>query len=513
MIKLKPILGRGYFPPEMPPMFTTESFSSIVDLSLPSAFEDTSKTALVCRHDIPSIKLRRRIASLVNPITYYCLAKSIAANWNEIDTHCQASRISASSPAEGGDSERSIKPQKTHDELSFERLGLRSMSRYILKTDISRFYPSIYTHSIPWALHTKKTAKANRKPDALLGNLLDRNLRNTQDGQTIGIPIGPDTSLVIAEIILSSIDKDLCEQIPNIRGFRHIDDYEFGFVSYGEAEATLGHIRNLLSEFELELNMSKTSIVELPTTISAIWTSELRGHLIREEATSQQFDLYSYFDKSITLARRHPEERVLKYALRRLRSVKVALENWPLVERFVFQCLMVDSSTFSTVLLILRWFYDKDYPLNRHDLAELLNLQIRQLSKPLCTNEMCWALWGLIYWKLRINEDTGRELSTTSDSAIALMSLHARESGLINGKLDTTHWQTMLPINAALYSQYWLLAYESDIRDWLGRGVGNMVKHDDCFGFLMKHNISFYDTQRIAIDIGQAGMDSSYPGL
>ena len=28
--------------------------------------------------------------------------------------------------------------------------------KYILKTDIKNFYPSIYTHSIAWALHTKE---------------------------------------------------------------------------------------------------------------------------------------------------------------------------------------------------------------------------------------------------------------------------------------------------------------------------------------------------------------------
>jgi len=27
--------------------------------------------------------------------------------------------------------------------------------KYLIKTDIKNFYPSIYTHSIPWALHDK----------------------------------------------------------------------------------------------------------------------------------------------------------------------------------------------------------------------------------------------------------------------------------------------------------------------------------------------------------------------
>jgi hypothetical protein len=64
-----------------------------------------------------------------------------------------------------------------------------------LAADISEFYHSIYTHSISWALHTKLFAKSNQKAK-VVGNLLDKATQNGQHGQTVGIPIGPDTSLV-----------------------------------------------------------------------------------------------------------------------------------------------------------------------------------------------------------------------------------------------------------------------------------------------------------------------------
>lgn len=67
------------------------------------------------------------------------------------------------------------------------RLVVRARAPLIVRTDINQFYGSIYTHSIPWALHGKATAKANRSP-ALLGNALDECVRNAQDGQTIGVP-------------------------------------------------------------------------------------------------------------------------------------------------------------------------------------------------------------------------------------------------------------------------------------------------------------------------------------
>jgi hypothetical protein len=72
----------------------------------------------------------------------------------------------------------------------------------VLQTDINLFYPSVYAHTMPWAIHGKATAKVNRA-NKLLGNLLDSLVRCGQDQQTIGIPIGPDTSLLLAEILLN----------------------------------------------------------------------------------------------------------------------------------------------------------------------------------------------------------------------------------------------------------------------------------------------------------------------
>lgn len=43
---------------------------------------------------------------------------------------------------------------------------------YMAKTDITNCYPSIYTHSIAWAIHTCEYCK-DHKNDAILGNIID----------------------------------------------------------------------------------------------------------------------------------------------------------------------------------------------------------------------------------------------------------------------------------------------------------------------------------------------------
>lgn len=79
--------------------------------------------------------------------------------------------------------------------------------KYLFTTDIANFYPSIYTHSIPWAIHTKEKAKDIRGINANLGNRIDHALRQMRWGQTNGIPQGSALMDFIAEIVLGYADE------------------------------------------------------------------------------------------------------------------------------------------------------------------------------------------------------------------------------------------------------------------------------------------------------------------
>ncbi|WP_139362390.1 RNA-directed DNA polymerase [Hymenobacter sp. CRA2] len=148
------------------------------------------------------------------------MSKYICDNYTAIETYYK-SDISASLPVFTPRGARSIKTILTYGD--FRRSGaLNSFAKiYEIKTDIAKYYNTIYTHIIPWVLHTKKTAKQNRNDYTLIGNNLDKLIRNCQSGQTIGIPVGPDTSLLIAELIGCWIDKELITRIDNLVGHRY----------------------------------------------------------------------------------------------------------------------------------------------------------------------------------------------------------------------------------------------------------------------------------------------------
>lgn len=137
---------------------------------------------------------------------------------------------------------------------------------YLFHTDITNFYPSIYTHSIAWALHTKEMAKENKNDNSLLvGNTIDKYIMQMSYGQTNGIPQGSALMDFIAEIILAYIDKQLTEKIrkqkinrKNFKVIRYRDDYRIFVNNPQNAEIILKNLSEILAETGLKLNPSKT---------------------------------------------------------------------------------------------------------------------------------------------------------------------------------------------------------------------------------------------------------------
>ncbi|RZK47999.1 MAG: RNA-directed DNA polymerase [Pedobacter sp.] len=258
------LIEKGYFAKELPPQFVTYPLanklstinaawnSRLSSLTKPRKqfFSETKSTI----YNIPKVGLSRRVISIPNPVHQTNLVETIINRWNEIDLILTKSNSSYSKPKEDLQNTRAYVTE--HNFTSFKRARfIGSFDNYHqVKSDISKFYGSIYTHSIPWIMHTKPVAKINRADNTLIGNLLDKILRTGNSGQTVGIPVGPDTSLIIAEIINCEIDNILQNKFKsnNIKFFRYIDDIYIYCDSYTEAEQAFKFYQKTLSEYQLE---------------------------------------------------------------------------------------------------------------------------------------------------------------------------------------------------------------------------------------------------------------------
>lgn len=376
---------------------------------------------------------------------------------------------------------------------AFHRRG----ASYIVKADISQFYPSIYTHSLCWAIHTKATCKANLRKrkgvPPLWGNDLDKALSNMNWGQTVGIPIGPDTSLVVAEILLATIDQGMANSGISFRGFRTVDDYEFTCSKLSDAENVLTELQGLLSDYELLLNPLKTQLKELPEAFEDNWSIKLRTYEIRPGGPkAQRRDIVDLFSRAMEFASAFPHDYVLKYTLGRVRYESVLDAAWPAFQNCVISAASAEPSALAAALGTLHEVSARGgHQVMRSVLAELFENLISKHAPRAQASEVAWALWGALAWNVNLSNDVAAAVQNMEDDVVALLALHADAQGLFAaGALDKTFWSNLVDSPKVLKSEHWLLAYEANQQGWLN---APQVAKDKIFLHMSQQGVNFYD--------------------
>ncbi len=136
--------------------------------------------------------------------------------------------------------------------------------KFLYQTDITDCYGSIYTHSLPWAIHTKEVSKDKRGYDDLFGNKIDNHIQAMSYGQTNGIPQGSTLMDFVAEIVLGFIDLELSKKLTDHFGdkkfhiLRYRDDYRIFTNDVTDGDVIIKYLNEILIDFGFRLNTSKT---------------------------------------------------------------------------------------------------------------------------------------------------------------------------------------------------------------------------------------------------------------
>ncbi len=318
------LLAAGYFPSELPPPFQTEEFalhanhfSSKWDHEKIYKFWTKPEHYSSARYG----HARRKLA-LVNPINQLAVSALLADNWFTVVKSLKRPTVSEFKPKIRMKGKGRAVTGVDFDAVARRRIEILSTYGRFVKTDIARFYPSIYTHSISWAVLTKSYVKANHKTKAFknsFANKIDAAVRSGQEGQTVGIPIGPDTSRVISELVAVEIESELQQALPDWikRSVRYVDDMYIG-IDDAESEAgILSQLSAALYEYELELNAGKTRLHGLGQPHAPEWIHFVRGFEVSASGTRQREDLDSFFEHALHLADENPQENVLLFSCKR----------------------------------------------------------------------------------------------------------------------------------------------------------------------------------------------------
>lgn len=498
---LRALIGKGYFPAELPPPFVTDSYASqCVSLleawgdgvaKYPSQPEHYSKA----RHGH-----RRRHLRIPNPVSHLAVANLIAQNWRVIKSHFGEPVFALTNPEiclADKPNERAVRLPPI-DEHPKKRVLAAAPYRYILKTDITEFYPSIYTHTIPWALDGKDQAKQRRiKKGTAWSDDLDKALRNCNNGQTVGIPIGPDTSYIVAEILMSAIDRTVKSALRGRvkSGVRHIDDFFLCFDSYLDAEAGLATIGKAVAHFDLKINVGKTRIEENIQHIEPAWPHTIATLAAAPKTTKKEPDnLMHYFSVAFSLAEKHGDESIMNHAIWKYK-LPDASGCWDLYRGFLIRSALAYPETVHAVALQLVNYAlrgERNGQKNKDILSEMVSSLIIRHALLDHHSEVTWALWLAKTLNLTVPAAAAKLLSEMKSGVCALLALDCRENGIIKGELDTSFWLRQIS-EGGLKGENWLLIYEAGRREWLSGESVNLVRDDPFFGKLKDASVGFYD--------------------
>lgn len=191
---------------------------------------------------------------------------------------------------------------------SREFLILERKFNYFWSIDISKFFDSIYTHSISWALKNKQFAKESREKNDF-SSFFDRLMQRSNYNETHGIIIGNEISRIFAEIIMQEIDSDLYDELENhslkygedysIR--RYVDDFFIFGNNAVDLELIASKIESKLRIYKLHLNEKKFIKRSRPFI-----TNITRAKIGTQEAISWLFNLIFGVDEvnKLTLIRK-----------------------------------------------------------------------------------------------------------------------------------------------------------------------------------------------------------------
>lgn len=493
MDKLKALLDKGFFPIQLPPGFTSKSYADKYKKYKGVWESKKVPSTRAEKFSVARSSYYRRVTSIVNPISFFLLSKEIDKFWPKIQKHYSKSKISLSRPQIDPEL-RAIKISKFSD-LYEAKVTKSTGYRYVLITDISSFFPSVYTHTIPWALHTKAVAKQHKekKTDIYFGNILDSKSMGVQDWQTVGLPIGPDTSHIIAEIIGVAIDLQLKEALGKWpSGFRYVDDFYLFFDTREEAEIALAELTKAISNFELQINPSKTRIIEVKGLVEESWKYSLKKLVISPEKRIQRDDIHNYFEVLFSLEGKFSDESLIKYGLKQISSQIIKITNWDVFEAYLLKCGFSFPNTLQVITNILSTYHHHGYKLNLKAIERFCNTLTKIHAISDHHSEVSWLLWICKELGLNLQKNVVREIEGMSSSVCVLICLDLFHSGVFKTNFRESYLKEFSN-RESLYSSNWLISYEAGRRGWLKNSNFDYIVNDEFFGELHKEGVSFYD--------------------
>ena len=316
------LLGFGMFANRVPRVLTSEMF---LYFCMDNSISTSKKTWC------PWISFRYtrdtgsyRNFGIPNPFAYNQLVELIKLYWEEIRNHLVNHSLTFPYVINSvhirmlHQEEAIFSMNYTNWEEDYNPLPAIAVGKkFTVHCDISQCFPSIYTHAVDWVIRGKKQAKSNHTGNSkqkTWPEKLDQALQSTTNGETHGVLIGPHSSNMVSEILLTPVDETLINE--GFRFQRAIDDYTCFVDTYPEAEKFIYSLESELRKYGLSLNQKKTEIKELPKAMVESWVRRLNDFKFSEDPINYK-EVRAFIDLAIELMEKEENtQSTMLYALK-----------------------------------------------------------------------------------------------------------------------------------------------------------------------------------------------------
>jgi RNA-directed DNA polymerase len=291
---------------------------------------------------------------IINPLIYVSLVNIITENKNWISLQerfkvfQQNKNIECESvPVSKRDGVKQKAAQISHwvENIEKKSVALSLEYNFLYQTDITDCYGSIYTHALPWAIHSKSISKNKRRYSDLFGNKIDQHIQAMSFGQTNGIPQGSILMDFFAEIILGYADSELSDKLSTelknrkYHILRYRDDYRIFVNDISDGDKILKCLSEVLLGLGFRLNVGKTCFSDDVVSGSikkdkfeALRFQHVPKQLTKEELLSQLLIIQQ-------IGKQYPNSGTLKKRLSKIIDV-VKLDNFRYQEKSIIGLLI-----------------------------------------------------------------------------------------------------------------------------------------------------------------------------
>ena len=337
-------------------------------------------------------KFAWRPLQLIHPALYVSLVNRITeeANWEfivnrfaEFANNPKIKCLSIPLQSETEQSDKATTITNWWKEIEQKSIELSLEYEYVLHSDISDCYGSIYTHSIVWALHTKETGKQERQNKSLVGNIIDKHLQDMSFGQTNGIPQGSVVMDFIAEMVLGFADLELSERITHstvsdYKIIRYRDDYRVFTNNPQDAELIMKFITEILIELGMRINTQKT-LVSNNVVQASIKPDKLYWLLTNKQTRSLQEHLLLINELANKFSNSGSLQKALTKYFGRIKKIKNTKQNIKVLISILVDIAYKNPRTYPICSAILSKFLTLlETPIER---TEILNIVTKKFEK------------------------------------------------------------------------------------------------------------------------------------